>query len=169
MPGYCGLIEIDSRLFQMRAERQLEQGLRAGAGDSLPAEVLQGSMGRLDIPRLEISVAAMEGDSPSILRRAAGPITGTALPGQPGNAGISARRDTFFRPLRNVRKDDEIRVTTLPGAYRYPVVSTAIAPPTDTDVLNAGAKESLTPVTCYPFYFTGSAPDRFAVRAERII
>ena len=28
--------------------------------------------------------------------------------------------------------------------------------------------EILTLVTCYPFYFLGSAPERFIVRAERV-
>jgi len=35
-------------------------------------------------------------------------------------------------------------------------------------VLNPGGNEMLTLVTCYPFYFVGSAPNRFIVRAERV-
>jgi sortase A len=34
---------------------------------------------------------------------AAGHIDRTALPGTTGNVGIAAHRDTFFRPLREVR------------------------------------------------------------------
>jgi sortase A len=172
MLGYCGFVLTDSWIFQRQAARQLQflRTQRATLSPGIPpAEALQGLIGRLDIPRLDISVVVMEGDSASVLRRAAGHITGTALPGQPGNSGISAHRDTFFRPLRNIRRNDEITVSTMLGNYRYLVVSTAIVPPTAIEVLNPGAKESLTLVTCYPFYFIGSAPDRFVVRAERII
>jgi sortase A len=55
-----------------------------------------------------------------------GHIPGTALPGQPGNVGISGHRDTFFRPLRNIQTNDIITLTTLLGAYRYRVVSTQV-------------------------------------------
>jgi LPXTG-site transpeptidase (sortase) family protein len=40
--------------------------------------------------------------------------------------------------------------------------------PCDVAVLDPDGNEILTLVTCYPFYFVGSAPDRFIVRAERI-
>src|SRR5260370_589049 len=99
---------------------------------------------------------------------AVGHIPGTAVPGQTGNVGISGHRDTFFRPLRNIRQNDTITVTTLVGEYRYRVVSTKIVGPSDVAVLGRSGKEILTLVTCYPFYFVGSAPDRFVVRAERI-
>jgi LPXTG-site transpeptidase (sortase) family protein len=81
--------------------------------------------------------------------------------------GISAHRDSFFRPLRNIRRDDIITLTTLSGEYRYRVVSTKIVRPSDVTVLAPGSIDSLTLVTCYPFYFVGAAPDRFIVRAER--
>ncbi len=110
----------------------------------------------------------MEGDDAKTLRRAVGHIRGTALPGQPGNVALSGHRDTFFRPLRNIRENDVIVVTTLHGEYRYRVESTRIVAPDDIAVLNAGEGEILTLVTCYPFYFVGAAPDRFIVRAERL-
>ena len=81
---------------------------------------------------------------------------------------ISAHRDTFFRPLRNIRQDDVITVTTPLGEYRYRVVSTSVVGPDDVAVLNPTATEILTLVTCYPFYFVGPAPERFIVRAERV-
>lgn len=168
MIGYWGYTTIDSEIFE-RDEMARLDAMRAPESEPAAAEKqTDGLIGRLEIPRLEISVAVMEGDSGAVLRRAAGHIAGTALPGEPGNAGISAHRDTFFRPLRNVRGDDEIRIVTPVASYRYRVVSTASVPPTDVSVLEAGDKESLTLVTCYPFYFVGPAPDRFVVRAERI-
>ena len=61
-----------------------------------------------------------------------------------------------------------ITLTTARGAFRYRVVSTKVVRPTDVSVLDASAGEILTLVTCYPFAFVGSAPERFIVRAERV-
>jgi len=132
-----------------------------------PANI--GVVGLLEVPRLGISVMVIEGDGTTALRRGAGHIPGTALPGQNGNIGISAHRDTFFRPLRNIRHGDVVTVNTLVGEYRYRVVSTQIVDPSDVAVLNPTRTEILTLVTCYPFYYIGAAPDRFIVRAERVI
>jgi LPXTG-site transpeptidase (sortase) family protein len=91
------------------------------------------------------------------------------LPGEPGNVGISERRDTFFRPLRNMQRNDVITLTALLDDYRYRVVSVKIVSPSNISVLDPTTEEILTLVTCYPFYFVGSAPNRFIVRAERVI
>jgi sortase A len=166
--GYCGFVTFDSWMFQKRENRQLEMLSRVSL-NTLPAGAFAGLLGRVEIPRLDVSVMVMEGSNDAILRRAAGHIAGTALPGQPGNVGISAHRDTFFRPLAKIRKGDLILVTTLAGAFHYRVVSTRIVNPTDVSVLDPGKSEILTLVTCYPFYFIGPAPDRFIVRAERVL
>ena len=110
----------------------------------------------------------VEGISATTLRRVVGHISGTALQGHPGNVGISGHRDTYFRPLRNIRRNDTITLTTLLGEYRYRVVSTQVVGPDDVAVLDPNGNEILTLVTCYPFYFVGAAPNRFIVRAERI-
>jgi sortase A len=169
---YSGLVVADSWIFQRRERRQLDRMLMvspANRAAALTASPEDGLIGQIEILRLGLSVMVIEGTSRTTLRRAAGHIPGTALPGQAGNVAISAHRDTFFRPLRNVRRDDIITLTTLHGKYRYRVVSTRIVSPADVAVLDAGANEILTLITCYPFYFVGSAPDRFVVRAERVI
>ena len=125
-------------------------------------------IGRLEIPRLKISVMVREGADEGTLARAVGHIPGTALPGKLGNVGLAGHRDTFFRPLRNIRKDDTIEVQTTQGTYRYLVKSTKIVSPRDVSVLNASAGDTLTLVTCYPFYYVGSAPKRFIVHAAQV-
>jgi sortase A len=127
-----------------------------------------GVIGRLEIPRLELSAVVIEGDDSKTLRRAVGHIPGTPLPGQTGNVALTGHRDTFFRPLRKIRVNDIIVLTTLQGEYHYRVVSTRVVSPDNIAVLNTSDDEILTLVTCYPFYFVGSAPNRFIVRAERI-
>ena len=163
--AYCGYTLINSWLFQKTESSQLEKAL------TLPykARPASGLIGRIEIPRLGISVIVLEGTTTSILGRAAGHIAGTVLPGQPGNVGISAHRDTFFRPLRNIRQNDTITLATSAGEFRYRVLSTQVVSPNDVEVLKSSNAEILTLVTCYPFYFIGPAPNRFIVRAARVI
>ena len=125
-------------------------------------------IGRLTIPRLHLSTMVREGDGAETLSLAAGHIPSTALPGQHGNVGVAGHRDTLFRGLREIRKDDEIRFETLAGTYVYQVASTQIVKPTNVSVLKADGFPELTLVTCYPFYYVGSAPDRFIVKARQI-
>jgi sortase A len=125
-------------------------------------------IGRLQIPRLNLSVMVREGADEGTLRQAVGHIPGTALPGKLGNVGLAGHRDTFFRSLRNIRADDEIQLETTNGAYRYVVKSTKIVTPRDVSVLEASGGDTLTLVTCYPFYYVGSAPKRFIVHATQL-
>lgn len=180
--GYCGFALVDRWTFQARETHRLEEMLRdrqaaksnavspiATASANIPAPALaDGLIGRMAIPRLGLSVIVVEGTDASTLRRAAGHIAGTALPGRPGNVGVAGHRDTLFRPLRNIRENDVIRFTTLAGDYRYRVVSMSIVSPNDVGILNPGATQTLTLVTCYPFNYVGSAPERFIVTAARI-
>ncbi len=124
-----------------------------------------GPVGRIEVPRLKLSVMAREGVDGKTLRVAAGHIPGTARPGEAGNAGFAAHRDTFFRPLKFVREGDEVVVTTPQGVYRYGVTSTRIVEPGDVSVLDSTPDAILTLVTCYPFEYIGNAPQRFIVRA----
>ena len=110
----------------------------------------------------------VNGVSNDDLRLGPGHIPGTALPGRSGNVGIAGHRDTVFRPLRSIRKDQVILLTTLHRQDRYRVVWTAIVSPKDTSALRRSIRDSLTLVTCYPFDFIGPAPKRFIVRAERV-
>ncbi|MBI4455012.1 MAG: class D sortase [Acidobacteria bacterium] len=125
-------------------------------------------IGRIDIPRIGVTAIVLEGANAAILRRAVGHISGTALPGQPGNVAIAGHRDTFFRPLRDIRTNDEIALTTPDGSYHYRVESTRVVEPDETVVLQASLEPILTLVTCYPFYFVGPASQRFIVRASRL-
>jgi sortase A len=180
--GYCVFVFEDAWVFQQRESRNLQRLLEERhktTGDALklrpatltpalPAIAASGVIGRLEIPRLELSAVVIEGDDSKTLRRAVGHMPGTPLPGQTGNAAITGHRDTFFRPLRKIRVNDFIVLTTLQGEYHYRVISTRVVSPDNVAVLNASDGEILALVTCYPFYFVGSAPNRFIVRAERL-
>jgi sortase A len=166
--GYCAFVLGDTWNFQRQASQTFDRQLRPAAPPGPGADSTDGLLGRMEIPRLGMTMVVAEGTDETTLRRAGGHIRGTALPGQPGNVGIAGHRDTLFRPLRNIRQNDVILLTTLQGEYRYRVITTEIVSPSDVSVLSSDDREVLTLVTCYPFYFVGPAPDRFIVRAQRI-
>jgi sortase A len=108
----------------------------------------------------------VEGDGDSQLRIGPGHAAGTALPGQNGNCIIAGHRDTHFRALRNIRGGDEIILRTRQAEYRYRVNATQVISPRDLRPLRPTHDAELHLVTCYPFYYLGSAPKRFIVRAQ---
>src|SRR5579862_4324605 len=180
MLGYCGFVLLDIWRFQHREKQNLDRLLQERQSEAAssvsresspslkPAIGPDGLIGRMAVQRLSLSVMVVEGTDKTTLRRAVGHMTGTGLPGQSGNIGIAGHRDTFFRPLKNIQRDDIITLTTLRGEYSYRVVSTKVVSPESVEVLKPDGNEILTLVTCYPFYFVGSAPNRFIVRAERV-
>ncbi len=158
-------------MFQLLTSRNFDQLLHASEL-SLPLRTSAaltaantGVVGKLEIPRLGISVMILEGLNSGVLRRGAGHVPETPIPGPGGNAAIAAHRDTYFRNLRNVVKGDRIDVLTLRGTLTYVVNSTEIVSPEDTGVLASSTKPQLTLITCYPFYMVGPAPKRFIVHA----
>jgi sortase A len=122
----------------------------------------------LKIPSIDLVVPVFEGTSESILDHGAGRIEGTSHFGTLGNTGIAAHRDGFFRALRHVKVGAVLQVELPQTTLTYRVVSTRVIDPSQTSVLGPGDEPSITLVTCYPFYFVGSAPQRFIVRATRV-
>lgn len=178
---------LDTRWVQYQENRRLEAALAsqtqqppAAETDALasfqeeeqepePEPLEEGELiGRIEIPDIGVSAMVLEGIGYRTLRRGVGHIPGTALPRWEGNVGLAAHRDSFFRGLKDISKNDIITLKTLHGTFQYRVESTEIVRPKDTHVLEDTDKPTLTLVTCYPFYYVGSAPKRFIVRAERV-
>lgn len=122
----------------------------------------------LRVPSAGIEVPVFADTSERNLNRGAGAIEGTAAPGSDGNAGIAAHRDGYFRALKDVVLGDEIEVEHRGGTRRYRITDLAVVEPTDVSSLYPTDEPTLTLVTCYPFYFVGSAPQRYIVRAVAI-
>ena len=169
--GYCAYAWLDARVYQRNEERSFEEMTHSAPPrlpGKVPPPVPHAVLGKIDIQEVGISAMIAEGVDHGTLKRAVGHIPGTALPGEDGNIVLAAHRDTFFRPLRNIQKGDEIALTTWNGAFRYRVESIQVVGPDDVGVLQPTSLPTLTLVTCYPFYFVGSAPKRFIVRAGLI-
>jgi sortase A len=157
--GLYAFFTFQARVRQAELESELYQPRIARASAPPKRTLVEGDLfGRLEVPRLNMSVMVMEGVSSRTLRLGAGHIPGTAM-------AIAAHRDTFFRPLETIRKDDRIRFTNLDGTSEYRVVWTKIVGPKDTQVLDNEPNGSITLITCYPFHYVGPAPKRFIVQA----
>lgn len=164
---------VRSALFERRANREFEELTRhppvppSTPTPGAPPYPKPGAViGRLLIPRLHFRAIVREGTGAGILAVALGHVPGTALPGPDGNVAVAGHRDTLFRCLRNIQKDDEIVFQTTHGDYTYHVDQTKIVKPRDVAVLAPAAQPEITLVTCYPFYYVGAAPDRFIVHAS---
>ncbi|HWZ41844.1 MAG TPA: class D sortase [Candidatus Saccharimonadales bacterium] len=203
--GYVTATFLEARIYQSSEARKFEQarqerntavssnGSEGPASQPGPLQLSQQddagtehrepvrthpAWGRIDIPAIGLSAMIMEGVDGQTLQRAVGHIPGTALAGGPGNIGLAGHRDTFFRSLRNIHQNDEIKLETLDGSYRYRVASMQVVDPGDiavlsndlisNDVPNSAGDSVLTLVTCYPFSFVGAAPQRFVVWAIRV-
>ena len=160
--------DLDRLLSEQRAVSEASRPQFSTSPKGAPAAATDGLIGRIEIPRLRLSSVVVEGTSRTILRRAVGHIPGTALPGQPGNVGISGHRDTFFLPLKDLKIKDEIQFSTLNGDFRYVVESVVVVDPNNVGVLAPSSENLLTLVTCYPFFYVGAAPKRFVVRARQM-
>jgi sortase A len=120
----------------------------------------------LRIQGIALEVPILEGTDDWTLNRAVGHIANTAEPGADGNSGIAGHRDGFFRSLKDVHVGDPLEVETRVGTELYRITRIWIVGPDDVSVLGSTPSRAITLVTCYPFYFIGSAPQRYIVRAE---
>ncbi len=169
--SYVALTLLHAKLYQKAAGNALKKQIDAQEQRqaSLPRAVAKEGdlLGRIEIPRLGMTVAILEGTKSPTLRLGVGHIGGTALPGEPGNIGIAGHRDTYFRDLKDIRASDEIQIQTATGLSRYEVDWVRIVTPDDIGVLAPSAESAITLVTCYPFHYIGAAPKRFVVHAHR--
>jgi LPXTG-site transpeptidase (sortase) family protein len=171
--GTYAMFMIQARMTQEQLDESFDYMVNlpppkaeAGKKRAEPPTLKEGDLvGRLEIPRLDLNVMVLEGVASRTLRVAAGHIPGTAIPGFGGNIGIAAHRDMYFRPLYKIEPNDRIRFRTRDKTIVYRVVSTEIVGPDDVSVLKPTDADTLTLVTCYPFYYIGPAPKRFIVKA----
>lgn len=158
---------VEARRFQSEQAAAFE---REATAERPLTEIRTGSLiGMLDVPRLELSTPVIEGDDTGTLKRAVGHLPDTPMPWDEGNSAVAGHRDGLFRPLKDVKVGDEIRFRTTREELRYRVTKTSIVKPDDLSVLEPqDGASTLTLITCYPFYYVGSAPKRFIVHAERL-
>jgi len=146
-------------------DQSLWSPVRVRAWEAGPQPSTGHALAVLRIPRINLEVPVFEGTDDATLDLGLGHVEGTAGLDAPGNVALAGHRDGFFRGLKDVGAGDEIDMETQVGMRRYVVKDIVIVKPDDVWVLDDNSA-ALTLVTCYPFYYTGSAPQRYIVRAS---
>lgn len=149
-----------SRQQQMEVQWQRQQAAPASPGLAGPA------LTRLQIPKINLDAIVAEGTSRQLLLEGPGHLEHTALPGERGNAVITAHRDTFFRHVFELEVGDEIVVQRHGRSFRYEVTGKKVVKPEDVSVIAPSSEAKLTLITCYPPNYIGPAPERLAVFAK---
>lgn len=153
----AGAVNLDTSLWSEKRIHAYNESLSHAFGTPLAV---------LTIPKIHLEVPVFEGTDDVTLDRGVGRIVGTARPGQPGNIGIAGHRDGFFRGLKDVAAGDEIKLVLQDAVSTYVVDQITVVKPEDVSVLQPRPVPSITLVTCFPFYFVGSAPERYIVSAS---
>lgn len=147
----------------MWSASRIREYVAAGPGQSavLAAAVLR-------IPRVALEVPVYPDSSERNLNRGAGLIAGTGAADSDGNIAMAAHRDGYFRALQSVALGDLVELETPHRRRQYRITEVSIVDPENVSPLHDTEMPAVTLVTCYPFYFVGSAPQRYIVRAVAI-
>ena len=162
-----GAVARDSartRWAELEAQRAATGARAMMAGGTGWAAAPGAPVARLLIPRLGLDEVVVEGIGDDALRAGPGHMTGSALPGEPGNSVISAHRDRHFRPLGGLVVGDTVITESGTGPVRW-VVSRIRVVTADAPALLTTATPVLTLTTCWPIRYFGSAPDRLIAEA----
>lgn len=119
-----------------------------------PSEDINGAIGIMKIPKIDLKVAIGEGIDSKTLKYAVGHFEGTAMPGEKGNFCVAGHRSytysEYFNRLDELENGDEIIVKTKKGEYTYKVYEKKVVEPTEVSVLNKTKDATITLVTCTP-------------------
>ena len=149
---------------QDRLVEQFEARDTGGALDPL-RPVPGGAIGLIEIPKIGLDKAIVEGVGVEDLKAGPGHYPDTPMPGEPGNAALAGHRTTYGAPFNRLDElvaGDAILVTTGKGEFRYEVESAVVVRPSQSEVLDPTSDDRLTLTTCHPEF---SAAQRLIVTA----
>lgn len=125
-------------------------------------------IGEIRFPALDKKVAILEGTASPELKKGAGHYIGSAALGSIGNSVLAGHRDTVFRNLGELVAGDLIELESMDGIFTYKVTGSMIVDGKERNAIRPSDKAILTLITCYPFSYVGSAPDRYLLSAELV-
>jgi sortase A len=120
---------------------------------------------RLVIPKIGLDEIVLEGVESEALNAGPGHLPGSPLPGERGNAIISAHRDRHFKHFDEIEVGDTIRTEWGARQDRWVVISTRVVD-ADAPALVRTTDATLTLTTCWPIRYVGTAPERLIVTAK---
>ena len=145
-------------------DRLVEQFERAAPDPLKPGRAVPGgAIGLIEIPKIGVDKAIVEGVGVEDLKKGPGHYPDTPMPGQPGNAAIAGHRTTYGAPFNRLDElvaGDAILITTGQGEFRYEVETSSVVRPNQSEVLDPTPDNRVTLTTCHPKY---SAAQRLIV------
>lgn len=173
---FAGSRYVSGAAAQDRARREWEAREARAAFDGAAALVSQGSevavvhgaaVARLRIPKIGLDEIVLEGIDDDALNGGPGHYPGSPLPGDAGNAIVSAHRDRHFRNLDQIVVGDTVITESGAKTTRWVVTKRQVVDK-DRPVLFPSKTAVLTLTTCWPVRYFGSAPDRLILTAKPI-
>ncbi|OCA82405.1 hypothetical protein A8F94_21105 [Bacillus sp. FJAT-27225] len=127
-------------------------------------------LGVIEIKKIGVQLPLLEGATTENMKYGAGHLTGTAYPGEAGNAAIAAHRSRsfgrMFNRLGELESGDSIVIKNKQQTYKYKVFKISIVTPVDTSVLRGnGDDRMLTLITCDP---VDTATHRLIIHAKLV-
>jgi sortase A len=163
---------------QQNIGKQSEQAVRQVMKETEESEMDSGTVvykkrpqkgekvGELVIPRLNAVLPIIEGAKEEELSRGVGHMMETVLPGENDMSVLAGHRDTVFRHVGQLEAGDELVVQTDEGHFLYHIEKTWITDKDDRSVIHSVQEPILLLITCYPFEYIGSAPERYIIQAR---
>lgn len=125
-------------------------------------------VGRLLIPVVKLDEVIAEGVGDEELDAGPGHLPGSASPGEPGNAVISAHRDRHFHSLGRVAIGDTVVTETRTLRTTWVITGRRIVGRYQPSLFPSAHPE-LTLTTCWPIRYVGPAPDRLILTAKPVV
>jgi sortase A len=176
--SFAGARYAHGALRQDAARRAWEAAQAASAFSVASANADLGGLGapwaigspiaRLIIPALGLDEIVIEGVGDEELNAGPGHLPGSVLPGEPGNAVISAHRDRHFSSLGSLQVGDEITTETASHQRLKWIVIARRVVGSHEAALFSTPDPTLTLTTCWPIRYVGSAPERLVVTAKPV-
>jgi len=168
--GYVGSEYWSMYRSQKRLEAEWERQAATvnSSAPGQPALTPDQMLTRVVIPKIGLDAIVVEGASRKALSAGPGHMKETAMPGETGNAVITAHRDTFFRHIYELVKGDQIQVRRNGRVFTYEVTGKRVVMPEDVSVIRQTHDPQLTLITCYPTYYIGPAPKRLVVFSKLV-
>lgn len=155
--GYDAFTNSEDVITESVTENNTSASNTQGTTKASPPKVKLKALGRITIPSIAVKMPIVAGTGVEELRRSAGHLTGTDLPGEVGNSVLAGHRGyssgRLFNRLDELKIGDKIIVKTSKGEFEYEVYENKIVKPTDLSVLNRNNRDKvLTLITCTPMF-----------------
>lgn len=163
------LARSDARAAWERAEAQraVRESRLIDFGESEGPVVRGAPVARLMIPSIGLDEIVVEGVGDAELNAGPGHLPGSVMPGDVGNAVISAHRDRHFSTLGDLAIGDTVYTETASGRSSW-IVSKRGVVGAGKPALFSSDEPVLTLTTCWPIRYFGTAPDRLILEATKL-